>query len=69
VAHATLLTLEQAAAQLHRSPDTLRYWRKNGTGPRSFRMGRRVMYAQEDIDAFVAAAREADGQVSAVRHA
>lgn len=37
---------------------TVRYWRYVGKGPRSFRVGgRRVLYAREDVEAFIAAAR------------
>lgn len=36
------------------SEDTLRYWRYNGTGPRSYRLGRRTFYDIADLDAWVA---------------
>jgi predicted DNA-binding transcriptional regulator AlpA len=38
---------------------TLRHYRLNGIGPRSFKLGRRVMYAVEDVDAWIEAARNA----------
>lgn len=44
-----LLTLAEAAEQLRRPVNTLRHWRYAGTGPASFRMGRRVMYREEDL--------------------
>ena len=58
-----LLHLEASLAQRRRDrglrlnvPEaTLRYWRKTGGGPKSARIGRRVMYRVEDIDAWVAA--------------
>ncbi|MBA2768586.1 MAG: helix-turn-helix domain-containing protein [Sporichthyaceae bacterium] len=28
---------------------TLRFYRHQGTGPRSFKLGRRVMYREEDV--------------------
>lgn len=38
-------------AELTRTPHaTLRYWRHRGTGPRSFKLGRRVMYRREDVE-------------------
>ena len=50
-AEALLLTITEAA-QLTRAPvATLRYWRHLGTGPRSFRLGRRVLCRRADIDA------------------
>lgn len=38
---------------------TLRYWRLqgNGAGPKSFKLGRRVVYAKEDVDAWIAEQR------------
>jgi predicted DNA-binding transcriptional regulator AlpA len=38
---------------------TLRHYRLNGTGPKSFKLGRRVMYAVEDVEAWIEAARNA----------
>lgn len=38
---------------------TLRYYRLNGLGPRSFKLGRRVMYAIDDVEAWIEAARDA----------
>lgn len=48
-----LLTLPQAAATLHMSIDTLRYWRATGTGPTSIKIGRRVMYRETDIQRYI----------------
>lgn len=56
-----VLDLLQAAQYMRASESTLRYWRHNGTGPRSFRIGRRVKYMRSDLDAFIAASRAADG--------
>lgn len=48
-----LRTLEQVAEQLNTPEATLRFWRHKGTGPRSFKLGRRVMYRQADVDAWL----------------
>jgi excisionase family DNA binding protein len=48
-----LLTLDEAAERLRVPAATLRYWRHKGTGPDSFRMGRRVFYRESALDAFV----------------
>jgi DNA-binding transcriptional MerR regulator len=32
---------------------TLRYWRHLGKGPKSFRNGKRVMYLEADVDAWL----------------
>lgn len=33
---------------------TLRYWRHTGTGPKSFRIGKRIAYRREDVEAWLA---------------
>jgi len=42
------------AAQITRTPlATLRYWRHLGIGPRSFRIGRRVVYRKTDLHEWI----------------
>lgn len=54
-----LITAE--VATMTRAPiETVRYWRNVGKGPKSFKLGRRVLYALEDVEAFMDAARKAD---------
>jgi excisionase family DNA binding protein len=48
-----LLTITEAAELLRAPVATLRYWRHLGTGPRSFRLGRRVLYRRNDLQAWV----------------
>src|SRR4051794_12446233 len=48
-----LRTITEAAELLRAPVATLRYWRHLGTGPRSFRLGRRVVYRREDLYAWV----------------
>lgn len=52
------LTTEEVADTLRTSPETVRYWRYVGKGPVSFKVGKSVLYALEDVEAFIAAARE-----------
>lgn len=41
-------------SELARTPEeTLRYWRHIGKGPRSFKVGRRVLYRREDVRAWL----------------
>lgn len=61
-----LLTIDEAAGFLRTPVATLRYWRHLGTGPRGFRIGRRVVYRHADITAWLdecaaAAGPPADG--------
>jgi excisionase family DNA binding protein len=57
-----LLTITEAADLLRAPVATLRYWRHLGTGPRSFRLGRRVLYRRHDLHAWIDAQH---GQVTA----
>lgn len=52
------LTTEELAELLRTTPETCRYWRHIGKGPASFKVGRRVLYAVEDVEAFIAEARK-----------
>lgn len=55
------LTTGEVAQMLRTPAETVRYWRHVGKGPKSFKMGRRVLYAREDVESFIAAARAAGG--------
>jgi len=60
------LTTDEVASLCRTSPETVRWWRYANRGPRSFRVpgGRRVLYATEDVEAWIEAAR-ADTPASA----
>lgn len=45
-----LSTIEEVAEQLRRPVGTLRQWRAKGKGPRSFRVGGRLMYRSADVE-------------------
>jgi excisionase family DNA binding protein len=49
----SLLTPHDAAQYLHVSPRTLTKWRGQGGGPRYAKVGRRVVYRQADLEAWV----------------
>ena len=53
-----LLTITEAAELLRAPVATLRYWRHLGTGPHSFRLGRRLVYRREDLRSWI------DGQAA-----
>jgi predicted DNA-binding transcriptional regulator AlpA len=48
-----LLTTTEAARLLRAPVGTLRYWRHLGTGPHSFRLGRRVVYRLIDLEEWI----------------
>lgn len=54
----TYMTTEEVARLCRTSPETVRFWRHVGKGPRSFKVGRRVLYAAADVEAWLAAARD-----------
>ncbi|HET6877723.1 MAG TPA: helix-turn-helix domain-containing protein [Jatrophihabitans sp.] len=54
------LTTAEVADVLRTSPETVRYWRHIGTGPKSFKIGRRVLYSVDDLETWIAAARGGD---------
>ncbi|WP_084039280.1 AlpA family transcriptional regulator [Demequina sp. NBRC 110053] len=53
------MTTEEVAEYLRTSVDTVRYWHHRGTGPASVKLGRRRLYAIEDVEAWIAKQREA----------
>ncbi len=59
--HPDLLTSTEAAELLRAPVATLRYWRHLGTGPHSFRLGRRVLYRRDDLNAWIGAQHDQGG--------
>lgn len=53
----THLTQADLAAQLNISPRTLERWRWTGEGPAFLKIGERVVYRLEDVEAFEQAKR------------
>lgn len=52
------MTTEEVAAYGRTTPETARWWRHKGTGPASFKVGRRVLYRRDDVIAYFDAAYE-----------
>lgn len=51
-----LLYIEEAAQEAKKSVATMRWLRATGQGPRSGKLGRRVVYRRADLDAWIATA-------------
>ena len=51
-----LLTTDEVATYFRTVPGTVRYWRHVGKGPRSLKVGRRVLYRESDVKAWADAA-------------
>ena len=60
-----LLTITETAELLRAPVATLRYWRHLGTGPRSFRLGRRVLYRSDDLRSWIDAQHDDQGSPAA----
>jgi excisionase family DNA binding protein len=59
------LTTAELAELLRTPVETVRYWRHVCKGPESFKVGRRVLYAADDVDAFIENARRVkDGSIA-----
>ncbi|HTW15145.1 MAG TPA: helix-turn-helix domain-containing protein [Nocardioides sp.] len=50
-----LLTTEEVAGMVRSSEGTLRYWRSVNRGPRSAKIGKRVVYRRSDVEAWIEA--------------
>ena len=48
-------TAELVAVRPYLNANTLRWYRMNGTGPKSFKIGRRVYYRLPEVDAWLSA--------------
>lgn len=48
-----LLRIEDVAEMTGVSANTLRYWRHQKTGPKSAKFGRRVVYREADVIAWI----------------
>jgi len=61
-----LLTLEEVSSRTRVPVATLRYWRSIGSGPTTFRLGRRVMAYQVDVDTWIKteAAKDRSGKAA-----
>jgi predicted DNA-binding transcriptional regulator AlpA len=50
-----LLTVNEVAERLRRSPAAVRYMRAQGIGPKSAKVAGRVMWREEDVEAYIEA--------------
>jgi excisionase family DNA binding protein len=53
------LTTDDLAAITRAPVSTVRYWRHIGAGPRSMKVGRRVLYRREDVETWLASKYDA----------
>jgi len=49
----TYLTTAEVAELCRTSPETVRFWRHVGKGPKSFKVGRRVLYPATEVQAWL----------------
>ena len=60
-----LLTTAEVAVITRAPAATVRYWRYLGTGPRSFRLSRRVVYRRDDVEQWLSERETADASAPA----
>jgi DNA-binding transcriptional MerR regulator len=48
-----LLTIEEVAERTRAPVATLRFWRHKGIGPPGFKLGRRVVYLERDVQEWI----------------
>ena len=48
-----LLTMPEVSERTRTPVETLRYWRARGLGPDSFKVGRRVLYSEAALEAWL----------------
>lgn len=53
------ITTHEFAEQVRTSPETVRYWRHIGKGPKAFKVGRKVLYVRSEVEEWINAARKA----------
>lgn len=53
-----ILTTEQVATRTGVCEATLRYWRQVGEGPRSWKLGRKTVYDEADVLAWLESQKE-----------
>jgi hypothetical protein len=51
------MTTHELADLMRTSPESVRFWRHVGKGPRSFKAGRAVLYARHDVEEWLSALR------------
>ena len=56
------MTVDEVAVRLRMSPSTLRWWTRNGRGPKGVKPGRRFLYRQDDVEAYEASLLDVDVQ-------
>jgi predicted DNA-binding transcriptional regulator AlpA len=60
-----LLTTAEVALMTRASESTVRYWRHLGTGPSSFRLGRRVVYRRHEVEQWLREHEMSDASATA----
>lgn len=56
----TYMTTAEVAELFRTSPETVRYWRTMGTGPKSVKIGKRILYDRSEVERWAASKVEAE---------
>jgi excisionase family DNA binding protein len=52
------LTTEEVAERFRTTPETVRYWKHVGKGPTATKVGRRVLYEDDEVERWAAEHRQ-----------
>lgn len=55
-----LLTVSELAQMCRTTENTVRYWEYQGTGPESIKVGRRRLFSEDSVNAWLNAGRKAE---------
>jgi predicted DNA-binding transcriptional regulator AlpA len=61
-----LLTTAEVATRCRTTASTVRYWRHTGYGPAGFKLGRRVVYRQDEVERWLNEQSSRDLRAAAV---
>lgn len=55
----TYMTTTEVAELFRTSPETVRYWRTQKSGPKSLKVGKRILYERAEVERWAASRADA----------
>jgi predicted DNA-binding transcriptional regulator AlpA len=62
-----LLDIHEVSARTRAPVETLRYWRQQGVGPKAFRLGRRLVWDESEVERWLDEQAQAQGASAPTR--
>jgi hypothetical protein len=60
------MTTQEVVALCRTSPETIRFWRYVGKGPASFKVGRKVLYDADAVEAWLKEVQQAGAEAGPI---